>query len=101
MVPEHPTIQEGPRLQIAVRPEWIDVCRPDDVPPGENAIPGVVREVIYLGETLHVLVTLAGGRTTAVALRNEGQLTRPLSWKAGEEVAVAWKPEDCQVLEPD
>jgi spermidine/putrescine ABC transporter ATP-binding subunit len=101
VVPEHPAIREGHRLQIAVRPEWIDVCRRDGVPSGENAVSGVVREVIYLGETLHVLVSLAGGRTAAVAVRNEGQLARPLSWKPREEVAVAWKPEDCQVLEPD
>jgi ABC-type Fe3+/spermidine/putrescine transport system ATPase subunit len=101
VVPDHPTIVQGKRLQIAVRPEWLDVCRRDDVPADENVLHGTVREVIYLGETLHVLVEFRGGGTAAVALRNEGQLTRPLSWKAGDEVAVAWKPEDCQVLEPD
>jgi spermidine/putrescine transport system ATP-binding protein len=101
VVPHHPTIVQGNPLQIAVRPEWLDVCRRDDVPAGENALGGTIREVIYLGETLHVLVQILGGGTAAVAFRNEGQLTRPLSWKAGDEVVVAWKPEDCQVLEPD
>ena len=101
VVPHHPTIVKGQRLQIAVRPEWLDVFRRDEVPADENALDGTVREVIYLGETLHVLVQISGGGTAAVAVRNEGQLTRPLSWKAGDEVVVAWKPEDCQVLEND
>jgi spermidine/putrescine ABC transporter ATP-binding subunit len=101
VVPDHPSIRSGDHVQIAVRPEWLDVCRPDEVPEGENAMRGTVREVIYLGETLHVLVHLPAGAVAAVAVRNEGQLTRPLSWSAGDEVAVAWKPEDCQVLEAD
>ncbi|HWA55625.1 MAG TPA: ABC transporter ATP-binding protein [Gemmatimonadales bacterium] len=92
---------EGGEVQIAVRPEWMDLFRPDAVPAGENALPGTVREVIYLGETLHVLVTLADGSDCTVALRNEGQLIKPLPWKTGDRAAVAWLPEDCQVLEAD
>jgi spermidine/putrescine transport system permease protein len=44
------------RLQIAVRPEWISTCvAATTFRPAGNAIAGHVREVIYLGETLHVL----------------------------------------------
>ena len=100
-VPEHMTIAEGKRLRIAVRPEWLDVVRPSEIPEGENGLVGKIRDVIYLGETLHVLVRLGVGRDVAVAVRNEGQLTRPLSWKAGDDAAVAWNPSDCQVLEED
>jgi ABC-type Fe3+/spermidine/putrescine transport system ATPase subunit len=83
-----------------VRPEWLDVVRPDQVPAGENALVGQIRDVIYLGETLHVLVKV-GDATVTVAVRNEGQLTRPLSWSKGQDAAVAWLPEDCQVLEAE
>jgi hypothetical protein len=48
---------------------------------------------------MHVRVALGGGAHAAVALRNEGQLTRPLPWKRGDPVAVAWRPGDCQILE--
>jgi len=98
-VPDHPALQPGQQVRIAVRPEWMDVCRPGEVPPGENALPGEIREVIYLGETLHVMVTLRDGNEVTVALRNEGQLIKPLPWKRGDPAAVAWLPEDCQVLE--
>jgi spermidine/putrescine transport system ATP-binding protein len=100
LVPDHRAIADGRAVRIAVRPEWLDVLRPADVPADENALPGRVLEVIYLGETLHVLVRI-GEKTISVAVRNEGQLTKPLTFKPGEDVAVAWKPEDCQVLEDD
>jgi len=98
-LPEQPGLRDDMTVRIAVRPEWMDLFRPDQVPPEENAIPGTVREVIYLGETMHVIVDVTEGESLTVALRNEGQLIKPLPWKAGDRVAVGWLPEDCQVLE--
>jgi ABC-type Fe3+/spermidine/putrescine transport system ATPase subunit len=93
-------VEAGVEVGIAVRPEWMDLFAESEVPPGENAVPGTVQEVIYLGETIHVLVALDAGGTAKVALRNEGQLIKPVPWTRGARVAVAWLPEDCQVLEP-
>jgi spermidine/putrescine ABC transporter ATP-binding subunit len=100
-VPNHPGLLEGRPVRIAVRPEWMDVWRTDSVPAGENALNGVIREIIYLGETMHVIVTVPGSGDVTVAVRNEGQLIKPLGWKRGDPVAVAWLPEDCQVLEEE
>ena len=36
-----------------------------------------------------------------VALRNEGQLINPLPWRRGDAATVAWRPEDCQILEDE
>ena len=99
LVPDHPAVHEGRPLRIAVRPEWMDVWRPGEVPAGENALAGTIRDVIYLGETMHVVVSVAGREDVTVAVRNEGQLIKPLPWRRGEEAAVAWLPEDCQILE--
>ncbi|HEY8106605.1 MAG TPA: ABC transporter ATP-binding protein, partial [Gemmatimonadales bacterium] len=46
-VPDSAAIKEGQEVKIAVRPEWMDVCRPSEAPPGENALPGEIRDVIY------------------------------------------------------
>jgi spermidine/putrescine transport system ATP-binding protein len=100
-VPQNPSHHPGRHVRIAVRPEWMDVVRPDAVPPGENALVGTVRDIIYLGETMHVIVTVPGTGDVTVALRNEGQLIKPLSWKRGDTAAVAWLPEDCQILEDE
>jgi spermidine/putrescine transport system ATP-binding protein len=100
-VPPHRALATGKPVRIAVRPEWLDVQAPDAVPAGENALTGIVREIIYRGETLHVIVTVPASGDVTVALRNEGQLMKPLAWKKGDTVAVAWLPEDCQVLEEE
>jgi ABC-type Fe3+/spermidine/putrescine transport system ATPase subunit len=101
LVPGHPGLSRGGSIRIAVRPEWMDLFRPDAVPPGKNILLGTVRDIIYLGETMHVIVSAPDTGDVTVALRNEGQLIKPLQWKQGDAVAVAWLPEDCQVLEAD
>jgi spermidine/putrescine transport system ATP-binding protein len=100
-IPDHPAITDASQVQIAVRPEWMDVQKPDAIPPGENALVGTIRDIIYLGETMHVIVTVPGTGDVTVALRNEGQLIKPLLWKRGDTAAVAWLPEDCQILEAE
>jgi spermidine/putrescine ABC transporter ATP-binding subunit len=100
-LPAHPALRDGKTVRIAVRPEWMDVWRSDEVPAGENALGGTIEDVIYLGETMHVLVRVPHVGTVTVAVRNEGQLIKPLPWKRGDQAAVAWLPEDCQILEED
>ena len=58
-------------------------ARPDDVPAGENALPRTVQGLAYLGETIHVRVALANGQVMVIALRNEGQLIKPLALEPG------------------
>jgi len=91
----------GDPVQVAVRPEWLDLVADLTPPsPAHNELPGTIREIIFLGETLHVLVTLRDGSTVRVALRNTGVLTTPLRWRAGASVRVTWAPQQAQVLEP-
>ena len=98
-VPDQPGLAVGKTIRLAVRPEWADLFSRDAVPPGENALPGVVQDVVYQGEMMRVRVALANGSSMVVAVRNEGQLTRPLEWKRGDPVVVGWRPEDSQLLE--
>ena len=98
-IPGQPGIEVGAQVVIAVRPEWMDLFPPNQLPPAENVVMGSVDEIIYLGETIHVIVALDQGGRAKVALRNEGQLIKPLGWTRGARAAVAWLPEDAQVLE--
>ncbi|MGE0554177.1 MAG: TOBE domain-containing protein, partial [Gemmatimonadales bacterium] len=100
-VPPHPAIAAGATVDLAIRPEWMDLFRPGEVPAEENGLPGVVHDVIYLGETIHILADLDGGGQLKVAVRNEGQLAKPVPWRRADPVVVAWLPEDCQVLQPE
>jgi putative spermidine/putrescine transport system ATP-binding protein len=85
--------------RIAVRPERVVLIpRGDSAPPGYRFLPGVVEDVIYQGEILRVLVQLDENRRCTAALRNQGQLSRPLPWTPGTAVSIGWKPEDARVL---
>jgi spermidine/putrescine transport system ATP-binding protein len=92
-------VPPGDRVVVALRPERTELRPAADA--GINALPGVVEAVVYRGETLHVKVKLAGGGEMLAAARNEGQLRRPVPWRAGDEVAVAWAPEDGVAVEED
>lgn len=98
-VPHKARLEDGAEVHIAVRPEWMDICRPAEVPPTENALIGTIGDIIYLGETIHVVVAVPKVGNVKVAVRNEGQLLKPIPWKRGETVAVVWLPEECQILE--
>ncbi|HSJ76578.1 MAG TPA: TOBE domain-containing protein, partial [Gemmatimonadales bacterium] len=98
-VPDNTRLKDGAEVHIAVRPECMDICRTGEVPPTENALIGTIGDIIYLGETIHVVVAVPQMGNVKVAVRNEGQLLKPLAWKRGEAVAVVWLPEECQILE--
>ncbi|HEU5217992.1 MAG TPA: ABC transporter ATP-binding protein [Gemmatimonadales bacterium] len=98
-IPDQPGLAAGRSVRIAVRPEWADLFPRDAVPAGENALPGTIADVVYQGEMMRVRVTVGHGGSLVVAVRNEGQLTRPLAWKPGDAVAVGWRPEDSQLLD--
>ena len=98
-IPDRPDLAEGADVRLAIRPEWMDIFPPGTAPAAMNLLGGVVDDVIYQGEMMRVLVTIAGGARLGVALRNRGQLARPLAWVRGDPVEVGWLPEDGQVLE--
>jgi hypothetical protein len=77
----------------------MNLRRADSVPPGENVLAGTIRDIIYLGQTLHIIVAIPSIGDITVALRNEGQITRPLAWKRGESAIISWSIDDCQILE--
>ena len=66
------------------------------LPNGSLVVPVPFETNGIVGERM---VEITPEETMTVALRNEGQLTRPVPWKAGDAVAVGWLPEDCQLLE--
>ena len=52
--------------------------------PGRTRSAAPSEDVIYLGETMHVLVRVPDAGRVTVAVRNEGQLIKPLPWKRGD-----------------
>ncbi len=83
----------------ALRPERVQLCPPDAAPDGLDARPGHVTDVIYLGDTLHVIVALADGTRLTAAVPNQGLLGGAPPWRIGDPLVAAWRPDDARVLE--
>ncbi len=99
-LPSHPSLEKGKRVRIAVRPEWMDVWRPDAVPPGENALAGTIEDIIYLGETMHVhrpacptpatSPSRCGTRASSSSrCPGSGAMRRP--WPGSPRIARSWR----------
>jgi putrescine transport system ATP-binding protein len=67
-------ISAGATVWTAIRPERINIGRQPPAPPdGENAVPGTVREIAYMGDMSIYLVRIASGRMLRVTLPNIGR----------------------------
>ncbi|HET9333604.1 MAG TPA: ABC transporter ATP-binding protein [Gemmatimonadota bacterium] len=89
---------EGNR-RVAVRPERMALRRPGTgVSAGAIAREGEIREIVYLGDRVHAVVTLDTGRDILVALRDQG--AEP-SWRRGDTAVVTWNSADARPLEAD
>jgi ABC-type Fe3+/spermidine/putrescine transport system ATPase subunit len=89
---------EGSR-RVAVRPERMELRRPGDgVSGGAVAREGEIREIVYMGDRVHAVVTLDSGRDVLVALRHRGAES---DWRRGDAAVVAWSAADARPLEAD
>jgi putative spermidine/putrescine transport system ATP-binding protein len=105
------TIYEAPRTRfvasfigemnlfdgLAVRPERTLIAgSAGELPAGVTSRSGTVREVLYQGEMLRVIVAIEGETDCVVALRNDGASAQ---WTRGARVAVGWHSSDARRLE--
>jgi putative spermidine/putrescine transport system ATP-binding protein len=88
-----PALREGADALLSVRPEQLDLLRPDAAPQnGANVLRGTVRERTFLGSLADFRVDVGGG----VVLRVQG---RPSAVeRAGDAVAVAFDAEAAWAL---
>jgi putrescine transport system ATP-binding protein len=62
---------QGATVWTAIRPEKINISRqPPAAGAGDNAVPGTVREIAYMGDMSIYLVQLASGKMVRVTLPN-------------------------------
>jgi putative spermidine/putrescine transport system ATP-binding protein len=91
--------RDGGTEPIAVRPEWMELGPEGAAPAGAEWRAGAVRDVVYLGETVHVVLALDGGGDARVALRNESRRAALPAWRIGERAVAWWHPDAAVVVE--
>jgi len=76
---------------VSIRPEAIGVSGPDGAP---DLLEGVVREIVYLGDTLQLTLAVGSLTLRAVVTETAGQR----SFRPGDAVRAAVDPRDVVVL---
>jgi spermidine/putrescine transport system ATP-binding protein len=89
----------GDTLSLALRPEWLTLHAAGSAAASGNSINGIVRQVIFRGESLHILIDANLGEPIRVALAN-GAARGVEQWPVGKEVQVAWPAGTGQALRP-
>ena len=83
--------------RCTVRPEKIRML--EEGAQDAGAVPGVVREVSYLGPTTRYLVELGGGETLVVVRQNLDTSAAEVLQQRGRRVRLSWRSEDLKELD--
>lgn len=83
----------GERTTVSLRPERIEF---DPETPLDNTVSGQIREIIYHGDHLRIVMVVAGNENFVVKVRNRGE-RRPL--ENGQVHSVGWAAGDCKALD--
>ena len=92
--PEESVALLGASGTLSVRPEKIALHAPAAKASGAISLPGVISEVIYLGTSTRLLVTLDGGKVLTVLEQAVSQADR-----RGERVVATFTPNDLVSLD--
>jgi len=97
-LPPHPSLVEGGRVRVAIRPERLSLADSGAPAGNENRVLGTVEEVVYVGDAWRIHLT-AGSGNAVLATLSSSQGPRAMSLKRGDSVEVRWLPEDTRILE--
>ena len=86
----------GAETVVSIRPERVEF-KTELLPDGAQTIDATVREVIYMGDLLRTVLSVAGTQDFVMKSRNaQGQ--RVLT--PGETIKIGWAPADARALDP-
>ena len=77
------------RISVVVRPEHVALSEPTN-------IPGVVRDVVFLGSFVKLQVRMAEGQEVTVHLPEHSMARVP---KVGDRVGIGWRAEDARCFD--
>ena len=97
--PDHIVAEAGTVVAIAVRPPRVAVLGEHDTVAADFvAVPGVLREMLFLGDSTRVTVEFADG-SQQVALRHNDEQRHPFGeLRPGDRVHAAWRRESAWLV---
>jgi spermidine/putrescine transport system ATP-binding protein len=98
VVPAAPSVRQGDRLEVSIRPEKIDMHR--GVPPvqatGGSVLSGTVTEVVYHGTSTNYTVATAAGADFTVFDQNASNADDLAD--RGDRVYLTWAPQHSYMI---
>ncbi len=88
--------QKGQKTLVSIRPERVEF-KPEMMPADAHKISAEVREVIYMGDILRVVMNVAGSTDFVMKIRNTLSQTK---LEPGQKIKVGWHPQDARALDP-
>ena len=86
----------GDATLVSIRPERVEF-KPEMMPQGAHMIEAEVKDVIYMGDILRVVLRVAGSDGFVMKMRNTLGQTR---LSQGQKIKVGWHPQDARALDP-
>jgi putative spermidine/putrescine transport system ATP-binding protein len=84
----------GSRSTLSLRPERVELSPAED---RDNRVEGVVREVLYLGDHLRIVMSVAGNDEFIIKVPNGGRKRAP---EEGQRYMIGWSASDGKALDP-
>ena len=84
----------GSRSTLSLRPERVELEPSEN---RDNLVKGVVKEVLYLGDHLRIVMSVAGNDEFIVKVPNGGRSVIPVE---GQAYNLGWSAEDAKALDP-
>lgn len=89
---------QGQRVQFSVRPEKFRVDPKNRRSDWENQFVGEIANKIYLGDSIHYVITLSPEEKVTVFLKSERTAHQHTSFSVGEKVIISWRRDDAVIL---
>jgi spermidine/putrescine ABC transporter ATP-binding subunit len=93
-------VRKGDRLQLALRPEKVDISA-SPMTPKANTCTGTIRHIVYLGTVTHYYVTSETGEAFVIYCQNQAASPSCGPLRVGDAIHLSWKPEHTLMLEND
>ena len=97
-LPADPNLSVSRHIQFSVRPEKFMVESESGTSEWENRFVGEVTNKIYLGDSIHYVITLSHVEKIAVFLKKESAGNRQALFSEGDKVLVSWHRDDSVIL---
>ena len=87
----------GNQVTVAIRPERLKLVPESEVGNGENLMKGVLRELLYVGNDTHFIVTLPNDVEITVREQNTDSFAST-HFRQGDSVTVSWPSDGALIL---